>query len=260
MCFYVTIICHCILFQILSTEDGRLTVASGIIMDISRSNVTVRILLQYIFFRVIKKKLRYKCTHCSHRCTTVSLKTIWMYSRLSNRLISHIIKLLGFLFQALKASREQPFFYGTRSPSWSLAHWQGWIHDIICNHEVTKDHNGIYLPWQFFYFVAPVAIWMIVEYVLYACLCWWRFNLIQLFLQNEHSFHQRRMIVDLEVSEMLNLYKLERSAHIATCVGVNDIVHLCRLLDSIVDVYLVKTLQYRISGLRKIWIMISAEP
>lgn len=98
----------------------------------------------------IKKKLHYKCTHCSHWCTTVSLKTIWMYSRLSDRLISHIIKLLGFLLQALKASREQPFFYGTGSPSWSLAHWQGWSHDIICNHEVTKDHNGIYLSWQFF--------------------------------------------------------------------------------------------------------------
>ncbi|XP_058204643.1 DNA replication ATP-dependent helicase/nuclease JHS1 isoform X2 [Rhododendron vialii] len=92
-------------YVILSTEDGRLTVASGIIMDISRSNVTVS----------FSKRLR------------------------------------------LPGS----------SPS-SMA--QDLHHEVW---RIDKDEA-----------MTSFAIM--------------RFNLIQLFLQNEHSFHQRRMIVDLE--------------------------------------------------------------
>ncbi|KAI8572529.1 hypothetical protein RHMOL_Rhmol01G0206500 [Rhododendron molle] len=92
-------------YVLLSTEDGRLTVASGIIMDISRSNVTVS----------FSKRLR------------------------------------------LPGS----------SPS-SVA--QDLHHEVW---RIDKDEA-----------MTSFAIM--------------RFNLIQLFLQNEHSFHQRRMIVDLE--------------------------------------------------------------
>lgn len=94
-------------------------------------------------------------------------------------------------------------------------------------------------------------------------LWFWRFNLIQLFLQNEQSSHLRKMIVDLEVNALL-MYEIWFAAPQPQPSLMNEkkilTVKFCRCLGLIVDVNLVKTPPSHTFGRRKTWMTISAEP
>ena len=74
-------------------------------------------------------------------------------------------------------------------------------------------------------FISLISFRRIIVMTVQTCHCWFRFNLIQLFVQNEHSFHLRRMIVDLDVSELLSIKTLEYCS-LCKFVGVTEVLLL----------------------------------
>lgn len=120
----------------------------------------------------------------------------WLESYvLSNYLLCQIP--LGFLFKAI--TNPQEFFHCKWSHSAGLENWQGWSCDFLCNYEVPSLTAA-----SFTNLICKVcsviesyfSIWLFMHFF-----C--RFNLVQLFLQNDRSAHLRRMIVDLEVDYLL---------------------------------------------------------
>lgn len=102
-------------------------------------------------------------------------------------------------------------------------------------------------------FLVALGHHWIVQYTLQKSwsIYYWRFNLVQLFVQSAQSSQLRKIIVDLEVSINYEAWWFWKILRFLPNMGLR--MHIpCRLPDLTVDVYLVKILLYRISGQRRI--------